>query len=96
MITDADLMVVIKQLGRDDLQKLFLELDIRFQDVGKAEYRANTTDVDLKAMHVLRHWRQEKGPDATRVTVLTALKECEQLDAMETVKMMWGITDDAL
>ncbi|XP_072021658.1 uncharacterized protein [Amphiura filiformis] len=91
-MSDSDFRAVIKQLDRDDLQKLYIELELQSQAVQKAEYRANTTDIELQAMEVLRMWRQEmrdKGQLATKEIILHALEECENTEAAEILEEIW-------
>ena len=88
-ISDRDLKTVIKQLSRDDLQNLYIELELTAGTVQKAEYRANTTDVELKAMEVLREWRRDKGPQATKTAILDALTECNKIEVVEELTKIW-------
>ncbi|XP_072043961.1 uncharacterized protein [Amphiura filiformis] len=90
-ITDIDLKSIIRQLGRDDLQHLYVELEISHQDVEKAEYRANSRDIELQAMEVLRFWRDMNGTEASRSAILNALTECENQEAVENLEEIWSV-----
>ena len=68
---------IIQTLGPDELRKLFHALSIKQYDIEKAERRANTDDVDLKARAVLRWWKKTNGRKATRDVILEALAKCQ-------------------
>ena len=65
-------------------------LCIPHTDVEKAEEKANTNDANQKAKAVLREWRQREGKHATQEAILNALKECQLIDAMETLQTKWS------
>ena len=81
-----------KQLKRDELHYLFEALDIDYREIEKAQYEADTNDVNLQAKNVLRKWKQKIGKKATRNAILEALKECKFTSAIEELQKTWAIT----
>ena len=65
-VTEQDIRKVTDDLGPDELQFLFHNLDIEQRDIDVAEKEADTTNPRLKARAVLRWWMKTKGKDATR------------------------------
>ena len=90
--TDSDFNDVAKLLKRDELHYLFEALHIDYREIEKAQYEADTKDVNLQAKNVLRKWRQQMGKQATRNAILEALKECKFTSVIEELQKTWAIT----
>ncbi|XP_072051601.1 uncharacterized protein [Amphiura filiformis] len=90
-ISDEDITDIISLLGRDDLHKLFYALELPSTDIDKAEIKAGTLDVDLKARKVFETWRQRNGQQATQERILCALEECGNNDAKEKLEDKWKL-----
>ncbi|XP_072014911.1 LOW QUALITY PROTEIN: uncharacterized protein [Amphiura filiformis] len=88
-ISDRCISDIINLLGPDDLRNLFYALDLPSRVIDKAEIKAGTSDVDLKARRVLETWRQRNGQQATQERVLCALEECGNKDARERLEDKW-------
>ncbi|XP_072049912.1 uncharacterized protein [Amphiura filiformis] len=91
MLTDAEIGDIIKQLGPDDLQKLYSALGLSSQQVQKIESGTETTDVDLRARCVLEFWR-ESNQQASHNAILDALEKCQNREAKEKLETLWNIT----
>ncbi|XP_072048939.1 uncharacterized protein [Amphiura filiformis] len=88
MLTDAEIGNVIKQLGPDDLQKLYSALGLSSQQVQKIESSTETTDVDLRARCVLEFWR-ENNQQASHNVIIDALEKCQNREAKEKLETLW-------
>ena len=83
-----DLQDVIRRLGPSQLQHLYIALELNHNDVQKQEVRANTHDIDLKAIAVLRFWQDQNGEDATKERILEAL---EYMGVKAELENIWNI-----
>ena len=90
-ISDQNLEYVVDLLGPSDLQHLFNALDIPHRDVEKAEMKANTNDVNIQAMYVMRHWRSIRGVRATKEAILEALQRCNNIQNKEELEIYWNM-----
>ena len=90
----TDFKEIVRLLGHAELEMFYPELGLSDQDIEKAKINANVDDVDLKAMNVLRLWLKKKGQQATRQAVLQALERCECKNAMEQLRIKWGLTGE--
>ena len=81
---------VTQLLGPDDLQQLYHALNLTYSDVEKEERNADTTDVNIRALHVLRLWRNRLGRNATRKTILDALEKCRNMEARDILDYTWN------
>ena len=70
--SESDFHKITNELGPDELQHLFHNLDIPQRVIEHAERSADTTDTRLRARAVLRWWRKTKGKDATVDRLLQA------------------------
>ena len=98
LVSDTDIRCVAgkAELTRDDLHKLYGELDLTLAEIDRQERKANTRDYTLQAVHILSYWREKNGEVATRKTILDALHECNHVEAKQTLegKYEWGCTDE--
>ena len=94
MVTDKDIQDVASKANLDynQLQKLFVELEITQRDIEKQQRIAETKDYEIQAKHVLQFWRQTNGKLATRRKILDALMECTLIEAKDLLVDTWGIT----
>ena len=76
-------------MGPAELQHLFHQLGIPSAEIEKAEIKAGTLDVDLKARKVLETWRQRNDEEATREKILCALEECGYRYAKKILEKKW-------
>ena len=77
-------------LGSDDLQNLFLALDLQPRDIESEQRNADTTSVEIMAWYVLRKWRNMLGRKATRGSILDALDKCRNVEAREILDYTWN------
>ena len=91
-VTDRDIrdIAMNTDLLHKDLMKLFMELDMKQSDIENAERNADTTDVQLRAVHVLLDWRKHNGQSATRRKILEALRKCKLVVAKEMLEEIWS------
>ena len=96
-MTDKDINAVVSKakLFKDDLDRLFNDLNIEPQDIERAKHSAGTNDVGLQAIRVLKEWRQSKGRDATRQEIITALQLNNRADAVQILCKRWKMTGTA-
>ena len=73
-----------------DMLKLFMELEMKQPEIEKAQRNADTTDVQIRSVHILQDWRQKIGKSATRRRILEALKRCKLIDAKEILEDIWS------
>ena len=80
-ISNKDILVIAVKLGLtgNQLIKLYLLLGLEDHDIENASRNAETQDVQLRAVKVLKHWREIKGKDATRSAILTSMEDCSEL-----------------
>ena len=77
-MSDKELYAKVKDLGSDDLKRLYYELGISPRDVKNAEEKEKTEDIDLKAKAVLRLWRKRNGKEATPTALEKAVRTCKE------------------
>ena len=82
------------RLQSSDLMKLFILLGLQQNEIEKAKKNADTTDVTLQAASVLQYWRKSRGIDATRQVIITALKKCGYIEAVEILQEKWTMTSN--
>ena len=82
--------MVARMLKSDDLHLLYYALDIEEEDSDREERKVESNDIRLKAMSVFTWWKKKCPSEATRKTLLMALKECELIDCMEKLAENWG------
>ena len=75
-----------------DLNNLFVELGLQKNEIENAVENANKNDVKLQSASVLQFWRKSRGRDATRQAIITALKSCRYIEAVEILQEKWGLT----
>ena len=89
-VSESHFHDVIQLLGSDDLLILYHALGIDYRDVEKAERKTDTPDIDTRALHVLRLWRNRLGERATRSSILDALQKCRNVEAQEILDYTWN------
>ncbi len=90
-VTENDMLEVIQLLCPEELQILYVKLDISHKNVRKAEDGAGLNDPTIKAMAVLRQWKQTKGKDASKKKILDAMKQCKFMNSYEQLKKIWRL-----
>ena len=91
-VTDGDIrdIAMNSDLLHKDMMKLFMELEMKQPEIEKAQRNADTTDVQIRSVHILQDWRQKSGKSATRRRILEALKRCKLIDAKEILEDIWS------
>ena len=82
------------KLSHAELRHLYLELDIDDTDVERAEGEEKLDDFKLKAIKVLKLWRNKNGNRANRSAILAALNELNELEfikAKEILEEKWAV-----
>ncbi|XP_072027834.1 uncharacterized protein [Amphiura filiformis] len=94
-VSDKDISDVANKadLAYEDLENLYIELEIKSADIDNAKRVANTLDFKIQATKVLEHWRKSSGSKANRKTILDALQECDLIEAKEILEEKWGLKD---
>ena len=85
----ADLNDVVQHLNADELDLMYSELNIKYNEVEKAKQAVPSTDVNRREKAVLRHWMQRNGKKATRFKILKALEGCGLLHSKEELEEEW-------
>ncbi|XP_072027710.1 uncharacterized protein [Amphiura filiformis] len=96
MVSDKDIIDVAYEadLAYNDLEKLYLVLEIKTADIDNAKRFDNTQDFKLQATRVLQHWRKTNGSKANRKAILDALQTCDLNEAKEILEEKWRLKDD--
>ena len=90
MISDEDLADVVDQLDPTQMEKLYIRLGLSKSVIRKAMHEDETYgDLDLQGQSVLRRWRQTKGKNATRKTILDAIETCGNYEVVENLEAKW-------
>ena len=90
-LTEKHFQDIVALLGTSDLDRLYGELDgMTYAEVSRIKTGVNTpVNVELEATNVFVAWIGEKGTDATRQAVLTALEDCGNTLAKENLIQLW-------
>ena len=94
MASDEDIRDVAYKVGLtyNDLHKLYGELHLSLADINREERNSDTRDYSIQAEHILSYWRKKNGKVATRKTILDALQECHNKEAIENLEGKWRCT----
>ena len=88
---DSELRDVAWLLRPDDLEQLYIELQLPTATVENAKCSEVSTDVRHKALAVLKEWRRENGSGASKTVVLRALWRDKCIDAMQSLQTKWDL-----
>ena len=88
-VTENDMAEVIELLTPDELTLLYVKLGISHVKVQKAEDSAGGRGPDIKALNVLRQWKQMNGQLASKEKMLEAMKQCKFVDSYEKLTKIW-------
>ena len=78
-------------LQHNHLENLFVELELRADEIENAKRLADTNDFKLQAASVLRFWRETNGNAATKQGIINALEVCQLCDAVEILQEKWNL-----
>ena len=94
VVSDKDIRDVASkaELTHAELRHLYGELELSQADIENQERMADTRDFMLQAEHVLKHWRQKTGKEATKEKLLDTLQECKLNRAKGILEEKWNLT----
>ncbi|XP_072016994.1 uncharacterized protein [Amphiura filiformis] len=92
-LSDKDIIDVAynASLAYEDIQTLYIKLNIDRADIDDAKRAADTLDFKLQATKVLEHWRNTNNIKATRRDILHTLQECDLLEANDILEEKWNL-----